>query len=277
MQTLKFFQGASPSAPALVFAHANGYPPESYRALLNPLAGDFRVYTLEHRPFWQEGQAPRSLNWRVYARDLITTLERELDEPVFLVGHSMGAITGMLAALERPAMFRGLVALDPVLLPFGLWLAGRITTQVLRSDIPIAQKALSRPHQFQSHEAAFLFYRSKRPFRRVGDDVLWDYVVSAHREVTGHGVELRWSGAWEACVYRSAPWLFGRLSRLALPMMGVAGDSSDVLTPAALASWQAANPQLELHVLNGGHLIPLEAPEHCAALVGDFLATVASN
>ena len=124
MQTLHEVSAPDNAAtqPAVVFAHANGYPPEAYRTLFEPLLPHCRLMTVEHRPFWQRGPALTTQNWRVYADDLVETLKREATEPVFLVGHSMGAVIGMLAALQQPALFRGIVALDPVLIPFKMWL-----------------------------------------------------------------------------------------------------------------------------------------------------------
>jgi len=119
MQTLTDLSNESSGEPRplIVFTHANGYPPESYETLLEPLLAHFRVATVEHRPLWGADAAPRTLDWQVYAGDLIATLEREVDEPVFLVGHSMGATIGMLAALRAPSLFRGIVALDPDFCP----------------------------------------------------------------------------------------------------------------------------------------------------------------
>ena len=258
--------------PGVVFAHANGYPSQSYRKLLDPLAQQFTIYTIEHRPLWSGERAPRRLNWQAYADDLIHALECDGGRPVWLVGHSMGAVVSVLVARQRPDLVVGLVALDPVLVPRNTWLAFQFFTRMLRRDMPIVKVALGRPHQFENLDAAFAFYRHKRPFRRVSDEVLWDYVKAGHESTPNHGVKLRWSGAWEACVYRSAPSIFGSLQALKLPMLGIAGKHSDVLDADRLGVWQRVVPQLELEVYEGGHLIPLEAPDRCAARISEFIS-----
>lgn len=271
---LRRFSGPSDDdshSPTVVFVHANGYPPESYRTLLMPLAERFTIYTVQHRPLWQPGAAPRTLSWHRYVDDLLSAVEAAQLGRVWLLGHSMGAIISMLAALRQPSAFNGVMAMDPVMLPLGMWLTGQLVTHVFRGEIPIAQVALRRPHEFQSYEAAFAFYRSKRPFRRMSDQALWDYVHAGHAPVPGHGVALRWSGAWEACVYRSAPYMFHRLSRLEIPVLGIAGAESDVLTSSAIDAWRARQAQVEIHVLPGGHLIPLEDPDRCADLIRGFV------
>ncbi len=267
---------AGASRPLIVFAHANGYPPESYRMLLAPLLAQYRVATLEHRPFWDDGVAPRTLDWKVYAGDLLTTLEREVDEPVFLLGHSMGATIGMLAALQAPNLFRGLVALDPVLLPAKYWVVGQVM-RALGKDLPMIRSALGRPHNFDSFQAAHDFYRGKRPFRRISDTVLSDYVHAGHVELQDGTVALRWSGAWEACVYRSAPMMYHRLRHLKLPAMAVVGCESEVFGSDSLNIWNRLGNSKGVREVEGGHLVPLESPEVCADYVADFIEQVGSE
>ena len=107
----------------------------------------------------------------------------------------------------------------------------------------------------------------------MSDAALRDYVQSAHRHIEGRGVTLRWTGAWEACVYRSAPYLLNQMHRLKMPMLGIAGEHSDVLTTATLQQWESTVSQLSLHVLPGGHLVPVELPEECADLIHEFIST----
>ena len=272
MQTFTELSAASTgdTRPLIVFAHANGYPPESYRQLLAPLLAHFRVLTVEHRPLWAEGAAPRTLDWQVYASDLLTTLEREVDEPVFLLGHSMGATLGMLTALRAPHLFRGIVALDPVLLPFKYWAVGQLM-RVMGKELPMIKSALRRPHSFTSLQAAQEFYRSKRPFRRISDEVLADYVHAGHVERASGDVELRWSGAWEACVYRSAPMMYHRLRRLNLPALAVVGRDSYVFAADSLDIWNQIKSSRGVHEVDGGHLVPLENTQVCANYVTEFI------
>ena len=50
--------------------------------------------------------------------------------------------------------------------------------------------ALRRPHHFESHQAAFEFYRGKRAFAAIADKELMDYVFAAHAP-SDQGVTLR--------------------------------------------------------------------------------------
>ena len=255
-----------------VFAHANGYPPGSYRALLHALEPRLDIDVIEHRPLWSEDPAPTLLPWQVYARDLVDRIGETGQEPVWLVGHSMGAAAAILATRQQPSKFKGIIALDPVLVSNGAWFWLRLLTWFKPDAMPIVKRALARPNQFASHQAAFEFYRSKRVFRQVSDSVLMDYVRAGHVSSESEQVHLRYSGEWEACVYRSVPRMTWALKRLRCPVLIVAGDQSDVL-PAKTLNWvRRLNSNIQTAILPGGHLLPLESPETCAKAALDFVA-----
>lgn len=260
---------------SIIFSHANGYPPGSYRALiaeLEALTGQ-AVLPFEHRPLTSQAPAPRKLSWQTFASDLIEAIEHNGPEPFWLVGHSMGAASGILAAARRPDLFRGIVALDPVLIPTITWFQARFFSRLSARAVPMAARALSRPHWFESADAAFTFYRGKRVFAGVEDSVLRDYVTAAHSKNESGGVDLRFSGAWEACIYRSVPRVGPALKRLQCPCLVVAGSTSEVLTAARMDWIRGIRPDIDIETLIGGHLVPLEAPEPCAQMAARYIAS----
>jgi pimeloyl-ACP methyl ester carboxylesterase len=254
----------------LVFAHANGYPPGSYRQFLQALAGQYAVMAYRHRPLWSSEPAPLRADWSRFARDLEQTLAGRGGEPVWMMGHSLGAVVSLLAALRRPELFRGLVLIDPVFLPSRQALSMRLASGRALRRLPLVRKTLQRPHRFPDNRAAFDFHRGKRAFARMSDEVLWDYILAGTRPV-GEAVELAWSPAWEAAVYTSVPLVWPRLLRLKLPTLGLRGEDSEILTDTALRRWARLQPGAELQTCPGGHLLPLEHPLETAGRVLDFL------
>ena len=263
----------------LLFSHANGYPPDSYRVLLSSLSEDLGVpvSTHAHRPLVSDEPAPTFLTWQTYASDLIERIEVDEQGPVWLIGHSMGAASAVLAASRRPELFAGIVALDPVLVPTRIWFWARVFSFFKPDAVPIVKRALARPHVFESSDVAFDFYRSKRVFAGVSDTVLMDYVAAGHITQPDGSVTLRHSGTWEACIYRSVPRMTGALKAVSCPMLIVAGESSDVLNAERLSWARAINPGVEVQSLAGGHLLPLEAPEACANAAADFILLHSSS
>ena len=104
----------------IFFAHANGFPSATYGKLFAALAPDYQV---EHLP--QHGHDPRfpvGDNWLQLVDELIHHLEQQ-PQPVWGVGHSLGGVLHLHAALRCPRLYRGVVMLDsPVLTLADQWL-----------------------------------------------------------------------------------------------------------------------------------------------------------
>jgi len=257
----------------VLFAHANGYPPGSYRQLLDRLGAGCRVVAVRHRPLWGAPEPPAGrLRWGTFADDLLDTLDTSGLERPWLLGHSMGGTIGLLAASRAPERFRGLLLLDPVFLPTRFVLGARLLPRRRRERMPMIRRALARPRAFADRAEAFAFYRGKRAFRDLDDAALWDYVSASCRPAAGGGLELAFPAPWEAAIYGSAPLVWPALARVRLPMLGLRGEQSDTLTAAMFLRWGRLQPRAELHSCPGGHLFPLEHPAPVAQRVLAYLA-----
>ncbi len=159
----------------LHLAHANGYPPASYRGLVEHLGAHFTVQALRTRPL-RPGTSPSAMtSWHQLADELVAWLDAEDMRDVVGVGHSLGGIVTMYAALARPERFRALALVEPVLLPPAL-LAQVGDPDEAAQRIGLVRVALQRRTSWPSHEDAFAHFRPKPVFARISDEVLWDYV-----------------------------------------------------------------------------------------------------
>jgi len=269
LQSLSVFSDVSDSADHILFLHANGFPPGTYASFLTAISSLGRISTVEHRPLWVE-QAPAFLDWGVYADDVIATLEREVKGPVWLVGHSMGGAISLLVANKAPHLVRGIVGLDPVTINSQFLAFSRLAFRLWPDKPKMIRGALGRPHQFGSYEAAFSFYRTKRAFASVGDRELNDYVHAAHEE-SDEGVSLRYSGAWEACVYRSPPNLWKTFETISKPMHILGGEHSYVIVPKVAERLRKLE-RVHFETIEAGHLLPMEKPVETAAFVIDAIS-----
>ena len=214
---------------------------------------------------------PRRANWGRFAEDVIETLEATQDEPVWMMGHSMGATIATIAASQRPELFRGLILIDPVFRSTRNALATRLMPDKRLQQMPMIRKTLNRPNRFVNHEEAFRFHRDKRAFSNFTDEVLWDYILAGTRATEDGEVQLSYAREWEAAVYMSTPWVWRRLMRISLPTLGLRGETSDTLTPQAFRRWRRLQGSAELHECRGGHLLPMEYPDNTAKVVSEYL------
>lgn len=106
-----------PEGPVLLFAHGFGCDQRMWRHVAPAFEDTHRVVLFDHAGAgrsWPSAFDPdRHADLRGYADDLIVLCE-ELDlRHVVIVGHSVGAIIGVLATIRSPERFDGLVLVGP--------------------------------------------------------------------------------------------------------------------------------------------------------------------
>jgi pimeloyl-ACP methyl ester carboxylesterase len=267
------YEEFSDHGPTLHFAHANAYPPGSYRQLLSHLAKDFHVLAIKYRPLWPESNPEDIGNWMDIAHDLILFLDQMKIGGVIGVGHSLGAVTTMMAAIQRPDLFKALVLIEPVFLP-PVVLAHLSQLQgVDPYEMPLIKIAQKRRHHWVSRQGAFDHFREKRVFSRWSDQSLWDYVI-AGLIGDGHGeFELAYAPAWEAWIYAHPPrTVWDLIPQVTKPTLALRGVESDTLVPEAWEVWREKQPEATfIEITDTGHLLPMEKPAIVANLTGEFL------
>jgi pimeloyl-ACP methyl ester carboxylesterase len=190
----------------LIFLHANGFNALTYRALLAPLAARLRILAIDQRghgastlPTHVEART----NWHDFRDDLLALLVTLDLNDVVLAGHSMGGTTSLLTAAETPGRVRGLVLLDPVILPRG------VAEDAVALHSPMIGAALRRRSIFPSREAALETYRGRGAFTGWPEAMLTDFAEYGFRDLPGGEVVLACDPAWEASSYASQahdPW-----------------------------------------------------------------------
>src|SRR5260370_14101833 len=76
------------------------------------LTPNWHVYAFDLRGNGKTGRVADRYQVPDYAQDIVAFLQ-QLGEPAVLMGHSLGALTALAAAAERPAGARAVVLLDP--------------------------------------------------------------------------------------------------------------------------------------------------------------------
>ena len=258
--------------PILHFSHANGFPAPCYEAMLAPLRARYRVGWIE--AIGTDPRYPPTEGWPRLVDQLLDTLERDYGgEPVFGVGHSLGAYLSFLAAARRPALFRAIVMLDAPVIPA---LKGRALGAVKRLGIvdrvTPAGMTRERRSEWPSREEAKAHFRSRRLFRGFTEACLEDYV--RHGLVGGPAhYRLRIDPDIEYRIYRTIPHDMRRhLRALRVPAGFIGGVDSDVLRRVGMGAMRG--PRFAKLRVPGGHLFPFEHPGIAAAAIEELLATL---
>ncbi|NVI99994.1 alpha/beta hydrolase [Myxococcus sp. AM009] len=262
------------TGPVLHLAHANGFPPGCYRKLIEHLKPRYHVFTLRTRCL-VPGSDPLELRtWDDMADDLIHALRAQGVQGIVGVGHSMGGVATLLASAKAPALFRAVVALDPVLFTGAReWALRALTLLGLRSRVPPASLARRRREAWGAREDAARSYAKKALFARFDPECFQDYITHGLTEAPGGGFRLTIPKAWEARVFETSPKdVWRELGTVSVPSLVIRGGESDTLTGDALERARLTLNDTQTEALSGtGHLLPLEQPERCAQRILAFL------
>lgn len=263
------------TGPLLHLAHANGYPAQAYKPLIETLTPHYHVLASVTRPLWPEAQPKDLKSWEPFVDDLFQFLEEQGAQDVIGLGHSLGAMVTLVAALRRPQLFRALVLIEPVLFRQSLLTTVAVTRRlgILRRLHPLIPTALKRRRVFANPQEMYDRYRRAPVFRRIPDQGLQAYVDSMARPRPDGQVELAISPEWEAQIYEQGPFnVWSQLKNLRPPVLLIRGAETDTLSMAAFQKARRALPQAAIHNLPGtGHLVPLEQPAQVGGLILDFL------
>jgi pimeloyl-ACP methyl ester carboxylesterase len=256
-------------APLLHFTHATGFNAETYRILLTPLQGRFHVAASDMRGhgFTTLAAVPGPLaDWMQFGVDLAQILDGLDKGPAVLAGHSMGATTSLIVAANHPDRVRGLVLVEPVLVPrFSHEIAHimRLFGRSPHRSSNLATMAAKRRAIFPSLEMAMSAYRGRGAFATWPDETLANYLRGGLIP-TGNGTEMRLAcePTWESSVYQHAPPGIARLARkVRCPLTLIYSDDGTASENEVQIVARAHGNTRLVKVPGTTHFLPMERPD----------------
>jgi pimeloyl-ACP methyl ester carboxylesterase len=99
----------------IVFVHGSMSDRRSWDAPIAHLAERFRVIAYSRRYHWPNSRIASGMDYSMqqHVDDLHAVIDRLGIAPAHVVGHSYGALVGLLLAMQRPAVVRSLVLGEP--------------------------------------------------------------------------------------------------------------------------------------------------------------------
>jgi pimeloyl-ACP methyl ester carboxylesterase len=276
VKSIPYFDFGGKGAP-LHFLHANGYPPECYTPLFEHLQNQYHVFGMKLRPLWEGQNKDDFQDWHPYSDDLLRFLSDHTVDPVIGVGHSIGGIVTLRAALRNPQKFRTLILIDPVLFVPSFLVGWNFIRAIGLGEKthPLIPAARRRRREFSDLDILFRSYRSKSVFRYMSDESLKAYIAGITKPKADGGYELAYTPEWETHIYLTGMRdhdLWRGLQKLKIPTLIIRGNETDTFLPNAERLVKKKNPKIQIHTMkNATHILPLEHPREVAEIITNFL------
>jgi pimeloyl-ACP methyl ester carboxylesterase len=277
----------------LHFLHANGYPPDCYKPLFELLKTQYHVFGMHLRPLWDGSRPEEIRDWHPLSDDLLRFIAstaptaplsaNNKSVPVIGVGHSIGAMVTLRAALREPGKFRALVLVDPVLfVPSVLYVWKIVRAVGLGNKLhPKIRTALKRRQMFDNLDLVFRGYRSRSIFRFMSDENLRIYIEGITKPSEDGTYQLRYSPEWESHIYLTAMNDFDiwrGLPQLEVPTLIIRGAETDTFLPGAAKLVKRKQPKVRVEALGKStHILPLERPQEVFEIMQSFLKPLESG
>jgi len=264
----------------LYFLHANGYPPECYRPLLAKLAAHYHVYSMHLRPLWQDSRPEEISDWLPLTDDFLRFMDEHQTGVSIGIGHSVGGIVALRAAIRYPERFRALVLIDPVILPPYVIRTWQVVHALGLSYLvhPLVLPTRKRRRQFDDLERLFNGYRDKAVFRYMDDSALHAYIEGI--ACSGdQGFKLCYSAEWEMRIYVTSMWrdmdIWRALSGLKVPLLIIRGAETETFWSSTAQKVLRKIPSARIVTIpKATHLVPLERPDEVFQGIQEFIQEI---
>lgn len=255
---------AAQAPPAVAFVHGNGFAVQAYRPAWAPLTGRVGVHALNLRGHGGSAVPESLADWEPLYADWRHFVERRLSPPVWLAGHSLGAMLALRLASERPALARGLILLDP-LVP--LPREARWPEAGEGPEQELIERTLARRYVWPHRAAAHDWLAGRGAYRHWDAAALEAFCAAGLADDPAHGVALACPPWLEAAIFAGRPdkaeafrWAEGARA----PAVVVRGADSLLAHPRGCEQLAGALPVATVLTVAGGHSFAMARPASTA-------------
>lgn len=247
---------------------ANGFVPRVYLPFYEALGSRLRIFAMANRALNGFPLPKRSVGWDDLGYDLAQWLDKNMNEPVIAIGHSMGATSLIYAAEKFPRLFRALVLLEPASASARLARLIRWMPWALLKRLHPMRGAAQKRDRWDS-EASFLQSCERSGmYKKFNERAMQLMCEHALHYDDAKGYYLCYPKMWEAYNYSQVCDPIPTLKKLKVPVVGIRAQDSFFMDHKRWQRFVSA-PSMVWHtqLSDYGHLMPLEGPKACAQAV----------
>ena len=272
-----FEWGERGEGPSLLLLHATGFHARLWDQIVAALPAGTHVVAPDHRGHGRSYRPATLASLTATADVLLPLLDGLGGHPIVGCGHSMGAYILTRLASQRPAAFRHLVLIDPVIMDPAIYEGEAAKVIPDPAGHPVAR----RRNVWTDAEEMRARFADRPPYANWDPRVLADYCTyGLLLAADGEEFELACPPALEASVYQNAlrtnphEWLH-YLSVPSTLIRAPTGERGGELDFSLSPTWTGLGPAIDAERdelwAEHSHFIPMEAPARVARLLADLL------
>lgn len=256
---LHYVDWGSDEQPPVLLLHGGSAHARWWDFVVPRLARQYRCVALDLRGHG-DSSWPTSLDYRLeaHAADVSAVVDALDLHDIAVVGHSFGGFVSMAYAPGAGPRLSALVIVDS-------------RAHINERSARFLQALRKMPHPRYATPA-----EAVRRFRLLPAAHNADPEVLAH--VVRHGLTQTAEGTWtlkfdrRAMSGTPAQDLSSALAAVRCPILVIRGERSEIVSPAALAEFQTANPgAVTAEIAGAHHHVMLDQPQALAEVIGAFL------
>lgn len=269
------FASGPRNGPALVFFHGVTRCWQSFVPLIPSLSARWHFHALDHRGHGLSSRKPVGYLVKDYVRDAVAFVQNQVQGPVVLYGHSLGAMVAAGVAAELPQQVRGVVLEDPPFDTMGAHIGQSALLSYFAGVQPFAGSTLPVGALARQLAEISLTTPGKPGSIRLGDTrdmaslrFTARCLKQLDREVLAPIVSGRWLDGFDWAAV---------LSKITSPALLMQADQSvgGMLTDTDAAEAERLMPDCcRIRLPKVGHLIHWLQTESCLRLVSAFLESI---
>ncbi|KGP63904.1 hydrolase [Legionella norrlandica] len=241
------------------FAHGNGFPSLCYKQLFNELEVRFDYCFIDrigHNPKYPVGE-----NWHNLVAEVIDSIKQQAEQPIIAIGHSLGGVLSLLAAIEQPQLFKAVIMLDsPLIGSFKSSMVRLAKALGIIDRVTPAFRTKKRREHWQNYDQLMAYLKTRDLFKTFTDECLNDYITYG-LEYKEDGYYLRFDRHIEYQIYRTIPHVIPSYKgKLVTPTALIYGDKSTVVDRMDIR-YMENHFNVKCFKTKGTHLFPMEYPK----------------
>jgi len=252
--------------PPLLAVHGTGLVAQVWGVMAPYLAPYVRLFALDRKGHGESDKPPDGYELEHSVDEYIAVMDQLGGTGWLGLGHSAGATSLGLTAVQRPGILQRLAMVDPI------FPARQAMSQTAPNST--VERTRTRRDRWSSAQAMFDDLSTKRAYRTWQPEALWDYIRFGAETGEDGSVRLKCPPELEAGMFGSLSRLDAadEFAKIPVPTLIMRAGDTDVSPRVHAERAAAANSHIQVVEMPGlTHFASLEDPEGVARICIDFL------